>query len=296
MPLVVDRVSSLSEPARRVATIYSPGDKPPYGPQFIAVAAAGDDRTFVAETDSARRIARFYEIRLDRSGKPGPLVRLRFALPDPTGQSLAIAPDGREIAASFSFHERSGIAVISTATGRIRRWAWSGPAPEYLAWSGNHRIDFVTSTGHGLRSLSTAAPGGNLGASRTLAGRLIRFAGVSSHSIWFIRQLVTTPDGRTAFVMVSSLSSIRANTGHFVVLSINAVSGAPHAVLTKTAFQAGGNDEVYCGTLWADGSGSHVLVSCGRPRCLAGNPGCVALVANLAPYIPYPDIPTAWGG
>ena len=180
--LVVYRVRSLAQPASRVKVIA-----PPSCCSFQSVGAADDDRTFVAAASHSTG-TRFYELRLSQTGQPEPLVPLSVSLPGYVRpDSVALSPDGRELAAVVL--RRNGpqvpyrISVIAMPTGRTRTWTWRGPPPQYLAWSGDHHIDFIATPHDGgsrLVRLSTSAP-----ARRTAFRVLVsQFASLAPWSPW----------------------------------------------------------------------------------------------------------------
>ena len=167
---------------------------PPKPHTFFAwVAAAGDGRTFVLGTSSlprgpwdvtTPRPVKLYRLVLDRSGRPGHLVRL--PIPTETGiTGLALSPDGSKLAVSFlpvPGQAGSKIEVFSLATGAGREWVWPGrgtigqiamPVTSGgLQWEADNRtlmFQVTTRTPNGwpaqLYLLDTAAPGGSLLAS-----------------------------------------------------------------------------------------------------------------------------------
>jgi len=298
-PLVVYRITSPGAPTTTVGRI-----SPPAGYDFVSVAAAGDDRTFVAEAISPTG-TRFYELRLDGAGRPERLIRLTFTLsrwvpPD----SLWLTSDGREIATLVVTKRRSSIVVISTATGRTRTWSWTGPQPALLAWSGDHTIDFVTSvlTGRGsaarwkstLRDLSTSTAGTSLASSRLLVSDFIHFQNLTRRSPWQVTDLTVSGDGSTAF---AALTSGIGDGTRQVIVRMSATTGTPLAVLTPPAI-GWSHDGIYCDVLWTDASGRHLLVACG-PHAGRIDDSRFTTVPGLGslgptPYIPYVGSPFAW--
>jgi hypothetical protein len=297
--LLVFRMTSPGQPAVIMATI-----PPPRNEEFIGVAAAGDDRTFVAASAvSTGKPIRFYELRLDHAGRPGPLIRLRFSRPVFAWSSMVATQDGEEVAGVVGGAGNPGVTVISTATGRVRTWTWSGPEPQHLAWSGDHAIDFVTNTPVGdgsrarlrssLRRLSTSAAGtgSNLATSRVLVRAFARLGSLPRQSSWLVTDLQAAGTGRTA---IAALSSGNGGATRQVLLHMSAVTGRPLRVLTPPA--AGwSHDGVYCDLLWSDGSGRHLLVTCGPHTGRVDN-GTFTPVRHFEPtqYLLTGFAPFAW--
>ncbi len=167
------------------------------------------------------------------------------------------------------------IVVFSPATGRMRAWAWHGPQPQYLGWSGDDAIDFVASrlTGRpplwgrwvsSLYRFSIPAPGSRVDPFRLLFDGKIRSGSLARPSRWFVSDLTITTNGRTAVAAITSSQDERQIVIQ-AVLRLSAVTGKPLAVLAKPeTTPAPGNDGLpFCDLLWSDGSGTHLLVACG---------------------------------
>ena len=303
-PLDVYRMTSRPFAATVPARIV-----PPAGQAFGSISAAGDDRTFLATAAGASivgRIApvRFYEFRLNRAGKPGRLIPLKFRLPRGLLLgALTLSPDGSQIAAASRTPTGTGLVVIATATGRVREWTWHHrPAPSAVGWSGDHAVDFATTAPVGttglassLYRLNTQPSGTNLTGARRLHRTLIRFGGLTGRSPWAVTQLTITADGRTAFVALSSGSG---DATHQVLVSINAITGKPLAVIDGPLV-GWSHDGLYCDLLWTDGSGRHLLVSCRRfGRIDSGRFTTMRFLATSATayFPPTLGAPFAWGG
>ena len=165
--------------------------------EFLWVAAAGDDRTFVFAvgpppapgTDilSPRPVS-FYRLALSRSGRPGRLVPLPIPMETVTITELSLSPDGSKLAVSLlpaGRQKEPRIQVFSLATGTGREWVW--PSRGEIgriaigvggggsnSWEADNRTllfeaDTRTRTGTPgqLRLLDTTAPAGSLPAAST---------------------------------------------------------------------------------------------------------------------------------
>lgn len=166
----------------------------PDGGSFSAVAAAGDDRTFVlaARVAPGFRLAgqatprtpaagphpgapalRFFRLALGPGGTAPRLSALRLQPPsgaDLTG--LALTPDGTRLAISLQLGGRSAIEVFSLGRGQVRAWAGTAPPPVQagvpggswihgLSWASDDRTLAYQDRFH-VRLLDTAAPGSRL--------------------------------------------------------------------------------------------------------------------------------------
>jgi len=294
-PLLVYELTSLRNPASAAASV-----SPPAGYRFTQVTGADDDKTFavLASPDADRGPDKLYELQLGSGGSPAPLIRLRLALPAESSDP-ALSADGTALAVTGSIGERQFIAVVSTSSGRARTWAWRGPRPRDLAWVGDAAIDFVTVTPRGridltssLYQLSIGQPGTLSRDARLLRKTFIPFGGLTRRSPWWVSQLVTTADGRTAF---AALYSGSGDATRQVLIRMDAATGRPLAGLPAEA--AGWNhDGIYCGVLWADSSGRHLVISCGSRSGRIDNGRFTAEPLPIAPYIPYVGSQFAWGG
>lgn len=148
--------------------------------------------------------------------------------------SIALSPDGRELAAVvLGPHGPDGpyrISVIATSTGRMRTWTWRGPLPRYLAWSGDHHVDFIATPQDGgsrLVRLSTSAPAQH-SAFRVLVGQFSQFGSLARWSPWWVDGLTVTPDGRTAFAALDG-----GDVPHLALLRLSATTGRPLQVLAR---------------------------------------------------------------
>jgi hypothetical protein len=238
---------------------------PVRGTRFTGAAAAGDDHTFVLgaqERPNAPAVG-LYELRLGPAGHPSALV----LLPVPAigyGDPFAVSADGRKLAIATATAKT--VTVVSLATGAVALWkAASGQATD-LSWAGNRFLAFQWSDGSrspraararsGVRLLDTAAPGGNLLASRLIihqAGRthLGKFTGLAFTLI--------SADGSTLFATMlrGGPSNPKAE-----VVEFSAHTGQALAVVMPAQDESGMGS--WCGVLWTDPSGTHATAACGE--------------------------------
>ncbi|MEV4099330.1 hypothetical protein AB0J42_03650 [Nonomuraea sp. NPDC049649] len=136
-------------------------------------AAAPDNRTFLLSGHTGLGEVRFFRVRLDGNGHPGP--------PEPVPHSggkiagmrpvLAMSHDGTRFAFADMLPGGAIVAVVDIATGARRDWAaGEGPAVTGLSWSPDGRRIAVANGGWGIGELDLAAPGSDLLA----ATRLVR--------------------------------------------------------------------------------------------------------------------------
>jgi hypothetical protein len=282
--LVLDRAYPGYQLSAGNQVISPPGGYPGFG----GAALAGDDWTILAFTRQLPRTylrtggcpARFYEVRLSAAGRPGPLIPLDLGLPRWVAPvSVALTPDGGLAAVLVGFGHRWRIVVFSTVTGRTRVWAWHGPQPQYLGWSGDHAIDFVVTnlTGRGPAwqqlnvsslyrlSVRVQAPRSKVDPFKVLVTRLTPPGSLARYSPWRIDDLTISANGRTAFAAIGALTDHRQTLVQ-AVLRLSAVTGKLSAVVIRPAVSSavGNNGPPFCDVLWTDGSGSHLLAACGQ--------------------------------
>ena len=290
--LVIYRVKSLSG-ATRVAVIA-----PPYCCDFQFVNAADDDRTFLAAATHGSS-TRFYELRLRADGRPQPLIPLSLTVPgDVLPDSVTLTPDGRELAAVTTRGADGpyGISVVATATGRSQTWTWRGTRPEYPAWSGDHGVDFIINSLHGaqLVRLDTAASSRH-SAFAVLASHVGRSGNLARWSPWRADGLMVTAGGGTAFVPLTGGGDWNGSGApRIALLRLSATTGAPLQVLAEPWAVPAGNNELNCGTVWADASGRHFAFTCGPISGRVDDGRFTRMVVQPTPYVPFPDSVFAW--
>ena len=235
---------------------------------LTGAAAAGDDRTFVLAAElsaTSQLLTRYYELRLDDGGIPGPLWPL--AVPPMSGQQLpfAVSPDGSELAVSDPGAippARGQIVVVSLATGTARAWRASVPGgAESLSWAGDSLLAFdwmnpwrrnpATDPHAGVRLLDTSAPGRSLLA----ASRLLIPASARLGSYTGVYNPLITADGSKLFAAMEAGSSHKV-----VVAEFSARTGHLQRAVTAPATESG--QGAWCGAVWTDPSGQHALAAC----------------------------------
>lgn len=182
----------------------------PKGMLETRVVAAGDDRTFVLSARTAVGMTWFYEVRLSRTGRPGPLTRLDVPpLRRRQVDGLALSADGTELAVASEVQlggARPAITVDSLATGQARTWESASGYVSNLSWAGDSELAFeldllpsdqvAPQPGSGIRLLDTTAPGTTpLAASRLLVPDKEAVNGAAG-----IVAAQITPDGSALYV------------------------------------------------------------------------------------------------
>ncbi len=187
---------------------------PPAGRRFTVVRAGGDDRTFVvaAGAQASQPPDSWYVLRLTPGAvHPYQLTKLAIALPasTPDPVSVALSPDGRELAIEAFSGSRKGVttvALYSVASGaKVRVWTTPtyilsglGGSPLTYTADGQHLVFGVGrfTTGQAssiqLRALDVAGSGTDLlAASRVLLT-------VNNTGADTCLSLQVTPDGQAA--------------------------------------------------------------------------------------------------
>ncbi len=213
--------------------------------------------------------ARYYELRLNASGIPGPPLPLhtpRLSADD--GALFAVSQDGSELAISVnpssSFTSRGEIVVVSLATGATRTWQSPDPgSADYLSWAGNSRLAFdwmdhsrpdkAAAQRSGLRLLDTAAAGRNLLTARLLISASARFGSYTG-----VSNPLISPDGSTVFDTMTEHAGI--DYARSIVVEFSGQTGRPLRAVTPSVGESGFG--AWCGALWADPSGRHALAVC----------------------------------
>jgi hypothetical protein len=233
---------------RTVATIASPDRT-----QVDGIAAARDDRTFVLYTSH-----RFYELRLGRGGKPQ-WVTAVAGTPPPGGTSFAVSPDAKLAA----YPTRTGVTVVSLATGAKRSWA-TGPDGDITdpSWAGDRYLAFQWQplnrhgkAAAGIRLLDTRASTRRpvLAASRLIVSTTKLPAGLRG-----LFNPVITPDGSKVVTaawtgpagsLTAEIAEFSARTGRLLAVLLPPVGMPGHGFP--------------CTAVWSDPSGAHLMATCG---------------------------------
>lgn len=232
------------------------------------VAAASDDRTFVLAGQSQALVYRFYLLHLAANGKPGRLTLLD--VPPLHGSQIygmALTADASRLAVAWQNNPTgpvtSHISVTTLTTGATRTWTSAHGGALNVSWAGDSTLAFEWQdtdglARSGLRLLDTAAAGTDPLASRLLVPASTRTAALSSPGDPLI-----TPDGSTLFATMAS------GTRNAIV-SFSVRSGKLEAVLLPAT--SSGQGLSYCGILWTDPHGRHLLIQCGTVQAsIEGN-------------------------
>jgi hypothetical protein len=226
------------------------------------VAAASDDRTFVLADQSQALDIRFYLLHLAANGKPGRLAQLDVPpLHDSQIYGMALTADTTRLALAWQNNPTgplsSHISVTTLATGVTRTWTSTDGSAVAVSWADDGTLAFgwqdkVRQARSGVRLLDTAAVGTDPLDSRLLIPASIRSATLSSPGNPLITQ-----DGSTLFATMASGTKT-------AIVSFSVRSGKLQAVLTRPALYR--QSRWYCGVLWTDPHGRHVLIQCGTTQ------------------------------
>jgi hypothetical protein len=244
-----------------------------YPTTFTAVAAAGDDRTFMLAArpmvdnpvgSSVWPSVWFFELRLASDGTPGQLVprsfpyqRLGYDGPWALDlSSMALSADGSELAISTNRLAAVGsdgpadIEVVSLATGATRTWTTSVPVElATLSWAGDTSLAFLC--GGAVCLLDTSRPGTKLDA--TLSHPVIS-ASTAYQGLANMQWPRITPDGSTIYVGMNG-----PGAGIEALVAFSVRTGRPDHVVIP-ARDTGGD---ICTALWSDPAGAHLVAACG---------------------------------
>jgi hypothetical protein len=239
-------------------------------PKLTQVTAAGDDRTFVLALFSLARGTRFYELRITASGQSAGLRPLAIP-PLPireAADAIALTPDGNRLAVAIQTGGRDGkVEVITLATGAVRTWTTTrggGGLPEDLSWdAAGRRLAYFWSgatSAAGLWLLDTSAPGTGLLSGQRL---LPQTAGPDD-----VQSALISPDARTILASVTYSGTRQVSQGTVVggIVEVSAQTGRP--LRTLLAQRAAHSSDAgwfisSCALPSIDGTGNHLLVSCG---------------------------------
>jgi hypothetical protein len=180
-----------------VAITLLPSYKADLPPFQEWIAATASDRLFVIRDPLG-----VYALRLAANGHPEPTSKLPVKLIFGSAETEfpgVLSPNGRLLALAAGAcipHDgcRSGIAVVSLATGASRKWLTPGLQSDTypMNWSGNGR-ELLVAHGNGYRLLNVAGAGGSLLAYSVPIPSPARQRGWSA----VLGQAMLTPDGRS---------------------------------------------------------------------------------------------------
>jgi len=246
-------------------TTAGTGGRPPGG-RFAAVAAAGDDRTFLLAAQTSTSVD-FYEQRLDPHGRPGSPV-LVFTLPATSVPAFALSPD----ASQFAYATPGGIGVVSLATGTRRSWTAAGGHVVGLSWAGDNALAFTwagISAGE-IRSLSVRLLAATLPGTRLMASRQLVPACANSNGRLCLEQHpLAAADGSKVFV------AEQFNGDGTLVADIEAFAGGTtRTVFSETSLANSPAAAAACSALWTDPAGEQLAVYCaGSTTIIDGSRG-----------------------
>jgi hypothetical protein len=244
-----------------------------------ALAAAGDDRTFyyVIDDGFAQQIMRF---RVTAAGAITDLAKVRGGVLNPkaVADSLAVSPDGAELAAGEFFDPSpsggggptADLVVVNQRTGKQTVWQginhknWPVSIPS-VSWTPNGTVVYLLQwCSKGLEgtdtcmsqsrqdqqvwTLDAASPGGSLAAhGHRLLGSSARFP--------VIQQAIAA--GRDGEIIVMAVSP-NTQHGHLAIDLVSVPSGK-----TRTVLYHGAEGLAAGSPLSADASGTHLLLADG---------------------------------
>ncbi len=242
--------------------------RPPAGDtRFVSAAAAGDDRTFILGAEGAYPAqspsTRFYELRLGPGGQP----RSLSLLPVPAvayGGKFAVSADGSRLAVVTGTAGNGQIEVVLLATGTVRVWkspdrgsatslSWAGDRWLAFDWSDASRDAQVARQQSGLRLIDTAASGTDLMSSRLVVSQAATFG-----SFRGLLGPLITPDGSKVFATMVAGEPLNPMAE---VVEFSARTGQALGAVTPPVGESGMGQ--WCGALWTDPSGQHLLAACG---------------------------------
>ena len=226
---------------------------------FEWVAAAADDRTFVLAGQAQSLGVRFSVLHLGASGKPGRLAWLNVPpLRDAQVYGMALTADASKLAVAWQNYPTgpviSRISVTTLATGATRTWSSAHGSAGAVSWAGDRILAFTwQDVDHqalsGVRLLDTGAAGTSPLASRLLVPASARVDHLSSPG-----NPVVTQDGSSLFATMAfgtrtAIVRFSARTGEFQEVLVPPIRSGPNPG--------------YCGVLWTDPRGRHLLAQCG---------------------------------
>lgn len=240
---------------------------PPAGADLLWAAAAGDDRTFAVAAQAGQQI-RFYLLRLDSGGRPGPLTSLPVpALHVAQIYGMALTADASKLAVAWQ-NQPAGpvtghIAVTTLATGATRTWSSAQGGALTLSWAGTATLAFdwqddTRVARSGIRLLDTSKVGTSPLDSRLLIAASTRTRTLQSPSLQLITQ-----DGSTVIAGMAGGPQL----DQVAIVRFSARTGQLQAVLVP-ASPVSGSSPSYCGALWASPDGHRLLTQCGTTQYL----------------------------
>jgi hypothetical protein len=306
----------------RIATI-----SPPRGSQFVQLAGAADDRTFVAGTLPAANSnpllpVTWYLLRISPGGKP--TYRLtRLALPDMSSwyiMRIALSASGRDLAMALvpmgaNRAPARVLRIYSVATGKLLRdWSTNdtaafGPPLKFsvqpsgisLSWTDGDRALAFSAVAVNSRTGSyqerlldvTTLPGDLIADSRVIwsapaAGTTAAGCGVADATSPPPTSLLVTPDAQTVVCTYRGPFEIHTTVPMPITIKWLAYSVATKTARIRYQVRFDALSDITGGVLWADPSGDTMIVTWSS----APDSTHVGVVSK-GTFTPLPSLPAA---
>jgi hypothetical protein len=261
------------------------------------IAGAADDRTFAISFNNG-----VYLLHVAASGSTARLVDLSRTITTNASSSIALSPDGTQLAVDLDHCPVNGacvdgIEILNLVTGTARTWLGSSAAiPLDPYWTDNGKaVAFEWASGgwpkNGYRILSDTAPQGNLIAESTPLPYPPTQRSLPPEAI-------LTPDGRNLIVVTESIVPGSHNSGDFVfrVTDEDPATGHVLRVLHVFTYHYQGNPyahEIQCNILSLAPTGLSALLTCPQLGHLDGST-FTSLPSGSASLPNAPTIAAAW--
>lgn len=287
-------ISQTASGATRKALLKLPGNANPVSVAGTDGGAGGQAFVFAGQDG---QVVRFYSLRwpaLPARGvhmaEPTPVPPLRLAAGTCRQglAGLALSPDGRTLAVSVlsdCANGQAGPSLIETAdlaTGRVLSTFGLGKGyPMSLSWTSSGTLVYSWDGSQRGIWMIAAAASQRPGSPRLLLPRSASIAGYSG-----AYNPKITPDGSAVIVTVGRGTWLE-------VAEFSARTGRPLRVLIPAV----NNPTQYCGPLWTDRDGQHMLAACGNGAEVSIDHGRLTRLPNRwqLPSYPVPGGPRiAW--
>jgi hypothetical protein len=263
--LIWDSVTS-----KQVGSVRAPVEESISGHRYHTVftaLAAGSGRTFVLEATvknntTVEMPSGLFELKLAADGSPGPLLPLtkvqlhqgRIGQWITVIDSVALTGDGSRLAiATNTYHGETGgpskIEVVTLPTGSTRTWTAGRQATSFwsLSWAGDSTLAFACDDpSAAVCVLNTTGQGGHIDTSHPLIPTSAAYHGLTGPT-W----PVITPNGSDIYAQLSGSNSMG-------LVEFSAQTGQP----LRLVISAPPNYNAFCGALWSDPSGQHLVAAC----------------------------------
>jgi hypothetical protein len=193
---------------------------------------------------------------------------------------MALTADASKLAVAWQQNYLTGpvagrISVTTLSTGATRTWSSAHGSASTVSWAGDHTLAFTwQDVDHqaqsGVRLLDTGAAGTSPLASRLLIPASVRVDNLRSPGNPVVTQDASTVFATMAFGTRTAIVRFSARTGELLaVLMPPVISGA---------------NPGYCGVLWTDPHGRHLLAQCGPVQ--ASIKGNLPALVHLHEFFP----------